>query len=81
MRERLDKRKGWLIAALACFALAAFFRFALVGYATLALLLAAAGVVTVLYLLLPKGLRIALTAALCLGAAIFLAAEIHLFRP
>ena len=70
------KRTGFLIAAGVCFAAAAFFRFALIGYGVMALLLAAAGVCVLLYAFLPKWFRIMLTVWLCLGAALFAVGEV-----
>lgn len=63
-------------AVAACFAIAALFRFAVVGYGTLALCFAVLGAVILLYGLLPRALKIALTALLVLGAAVFTAALI-----
>ena len=72
--------KPWFIVSGACFALAAFLRFALVGYGTLALCFAALGVVILLYRLLSKALKRALTALLILGAAVFAAALVPVIR-
>lgn len=74
------RRRGWTVAALACLPVAAFFRFALVGYAYLAALFAGAALCIALYLLLPRALRIALTCLLCAGAALFAAAEAPVVR-
>jgi uncharacterized SAM-binding protein YcdF (DUF218 family) len=73
-------RIPWLVLAAALLALAAFFRFSLVGYGTTALCLAGLAVVVVLYLLLPKKLRIVLTALLLAGALVFTAAEVPVVR-
>lgn len=70
----------WLAAAGSCFVLAAFLRFALVGYGTLALCFAALGAVILLYLLLSKTLRLVLTALLILGMAVFTAALVPVIR-
>ncbi|MGN1001211.1 MAG: YdcF family protein [Oscillospiraceae bacterium] len=78
------KRKPWLIAALCCFLLAAFFKFALIGYSYIAALLAGVGLVILLYLLFARlGKKIlsrVLTVLLCLGAAAFLLIEIPIVR-
>lgn len=78
--KRLLAHWGWSVLALVCFALALFLRFALIGYGTLALFCAGAGAVILLYLLLPKAARIGLTALLCAGTAVFIAAEIPVVR-
>ena len=73
--------KPWFIAAGACFVLAAFLRFALVGYGTLALCFAALGAIILLYRLLSKALlKLALTVLLILGAAVFTAALVPVTR-
>lgn len=69
-----------LIAAALFWLLAAFFRFALVGYTTLAQMFFCSGVVIVLYLVLPFKLRIVLTVLLCLGVALFIVAEVPVIR-
>lgn len=74
------RRRGWTVAALACLPVAAFFRFVLVGYTYLAALFAGAAIVIALYLLLPRGLRIALTCLLCAGTLLFAAAETPVVR-
>lgn len=80
MKEKLLTRPGWLAAAGVCFALAAFFRFALVGYGTMALLFFGLGAVILLYLLTPKWFRVALTIVLAAGTLLFCAAEIPVIR-
>ena len=79
-RLRRPQNLPWLIAALALLVLAGFFRFALIGYGTIALACAGAAAVIVLWLLLPKGWRIALAAVLLAGTALFTAAEIPIVR-
>lgn len=79
-KSRFIRHRGWCIAAAACFALAAFFRFALIGYSSLALMFACAGAVVLLYLLTPRWFRVLLTVALCLGVMLFAAAEIPVIR-
>ena len=79
-RLRRPQNLPWLIAALALLVLAGFFRFALIGYGTIALACAGAAAVIVLWLLLPKGWRIALAAVLLAGTALFAAAEIPIVR-
>lgn len=69
-----------LALSLACFAIAAFLRFALVGYGMLSLVFAAVGGVILLYLLLSSIFRMMLTVFLCLGILIFVAAEIPVLR-
>ena len=62
IRQKLwgtPRRRGWCIAALALMPVAAFFRFALVGYTYIAALLAGVAICIALYLLLPRSLRIA----------------------
>lgn len=83
IRQKLwgtPRRRGWCIAALALMPVAAFFRFALVGYTYIAALLAGVAICIALYLLLPRSLRIALTALLCAGVIVFTAAEIPVVR-
>ena len=70
------RRLPWLIAAAVCFVLAAFFAFALIGYKYIALLLAGMGTVILLYLFLPRKLKIVLTVLLCAGTTLFIAAEV-----
>ena len=61
--------------------LAAFLRFALVGYGTLALCFAALGAIILLYRLLSRALlKLALTALLVLGVAVFTAALVPVIR-
>lgn len=62
------------------FLLAGFFRFALIGYGTLALLLACLAVAFLLYLLLPGKFKIMLTVLIVLAAAILIAALIPVMR-
>ena len=68
------------IAAGVSLALAAFFRFALIGYRTLALAFAALAVCLVLYALLPKVFRIMLTVLICLGILLFTVGEAPVIR-
>ena len=60
--------------------LAGFFRFALIGYGTLALLLACLAVAFLLYFLLPGKLRIMLTILIVLAAAVLVTALIPVIR-
>ena len=69
-----------LILAALCFAAAAFFAFALIGYRIIALLLAGVGVLILLYLCLPKKLRRILTVLIVLGALVLGAAEIPVLK-
>ena len=69
-----------LIAAGICLVLAAFFRFALIGYGTLALAFAALAVCLVLYALLPKAFRIMLTILICLGVLLLAVGEVPVIR-
>ena len=69
-----------LIAAGICLVLAAFFRFALIGYGTLALAFAALAVCLVLYALLPKAFRIMLTVLICLGVLLLAVGEVPVIR-
>ena len=64
-----------LIAAVVCFAVAAFLNYALIGYETLALTFAGIGVVILLFLIFTKILKIILIVILCVGLLIFGAAE------
>ena len=66
----------FLLAAGLCFAAAVFFRFALIGYAYMALLCAGIGVCVLLYAFLPKRFRRMLTILLVLGAVLFTAGEV-----
>ena len=82
MRSDHKSASAGPIAAGACFALAAFFAFALVGYGTAALLFGGAGLCALFYWLtagraapVVKALRIAVTVLLALGCGCFLAAE------
>ena len=58
------------------FAAAAFFRFALIGYGTVALACAGIGLCILLYVFLNKALRTVLTVVLLLGLLLFSAGEI-----
>ena len=69
-----------LTATAVCWGLALFFRFGLMGYGILALMSFCIGVVILLYLVLPRKLKIVLTALLCLGVILFIAAEIPVIR-
>ena len=68
------------IAAGVCLVLAAFFRFALIGYGTLALCFAALAVCLVLYAVLPRAFRIMLTVLVCLGVLLFVVGEVPVIR-
>ena len=68
----------FLIPAALCFAAAAFFRFALIGYGYMALLCAGVGVCVLLYAFLPKRFRIMLTILLALGLVLFIVGEVPL---
>ena len=70
------KKAPALIAAGLCFAAAAFFRFALIGYGVMALCFAAAGVCVLLYAYLPKRFKIMLTVLLALGLLLFTVGEV-----
>ncbi len=78
------KKPVWIIAALCCFVLAAFFAFALIGYLFTALLFAGIGVLITVFHFLEyfqlKKLRIALIILLCIGLVIFTAAEIPVVK-
>ena len=74
------KKKLALIAAGLCFLLALGFKFALIGYGVTALVLAGVGVCILLYLFLPRKLKIMLTVLLCVGAIIFTTAEIPVIK-
>ena len=74
--NKYKKNLPWFILSAFCFAAAAFFAFALIGYRIIALLLAGVGVLILLYLHLPKKLRRILTVLIVLGALILCAAEI-----
>ena len=69
-----------LIAAGVSLVLAAFFRFALIGYGTLALAFAGLAVCLVLYAVLPKVFRIILSVILCLGVLLFIVGEVPVIR-
>lgn len=70
------KKAAFLIAAGVCFAAAAFFRFALIGYGFLGMLLAGAGVCALLYAFLSRRFKIMLTVLLLLGLLLFTAGEV-----
>lgn len=70
------KKTAVRIAAGVCFALAIFFRFALIGYGVMALCFAALGVCVLLYAFLPKKPRIMLTAVLVLGLLLITVGEV-----
>lgn len=83
MKHESVRRPAGMIAAGACFALAALFAFALVGYRTTALLFGGMGLCALFYWITArraapavKTLRIAVTVLLALGCGCFLAAEI-----
>ena len=70
----MKKTAVW-IAAGVCFALALFFRFALIGYGVIALCFAALGVCVLLYAFLPKKFGIMLTIILLLCLLLFAVGE------
>jgi len=74
------KKAPFFIAAGACLALAGVLRFALIGYGTLALFLAAAAVCLALYGLLPRKFRIMLTILIGLGLLVFAVGEVPVLR-
>lgn len=74
------RRLPGLIAAGICFLLAIGFRFAVIGYGVMSLTAAFAGLCILLYLYLPKTLRIVLTVLLVVGLAVFISAEIPVVR-
>lgn len=71
----MKKRIAPLCVAAGFLLAAAFFRFALIGYSTLALLCAGVAVCILLFTFLTKALRIALTILLALGVLLFSAGE------
>ena len=74
------KKTVFLLIAGLCFAAAAFFRFALIGYGVMALLCAGLGVCVLLYAFLPKKFRIMLTILLVLGLLLFSVGEVPVLR-
>lgn len=74
------KKPTWLIAAIVCFVLSAFFAFALIGYSFTALTLAGIGTLIILFHIFKrfklKKLRSVLIILLCIGLMLFIAAEI-----
>ena len=80
LKSSFIRHRGWWFAALGSLVLAAFFRFALIGYSTLALMFACIAGVIALYLLTPKWFRILLTVILCLGVLLFIVAEVPVIR-
>lgn len=78
MKEKLRSKpvRLWLIAAALCFLLALGFKFALIGYGMMSLLFAGVGLLILLFLFLPRKLRIMLTALLVIGVLVFGAAEL-----
>lgn len=82
MRNFLKRPRA--AAAIVLFVIAAFFKFALIGYGFMALLLAGIGVVLLLYELFDRlqkrGLKHALTVLLCVCVACFIAIEIPIVR-
>ena len=74
------KKLPFLLAALLCFAAAAFFRFALIGYSILALCFVGLGVCILLYAFLPKKFRIMLTVLLALGLILFAVGLVPVLR-
>ena len=80
MKTKLLARKGWTLAALVCFVLAAALRFALIGYSTLAYLVFGLGAVILWFLLSPRWCRVALGVLLAAGCLLFAAAEYPVLR-
>lgn len=81
--KRLFSRKRtrlWLIAAAVLLVLAAFFKFALIGYGITVLMLTGIAVLILLYLLLPRKFRVMLTSLLCVGVILFIAAEVPVVK-
>ena len=76
----MKKKLLLLPAAGLCFAAAAFFRFALIGYGMTALCFAGLGVCLALYAFLPKAFRIMLTILLALGLLLFIVGEVPVIR-
>ncbi len=82
MREGV-RRPGllpWLMGPGACFAAAVFFRFAVVGYSTLALCFGTLGILLLLFHFLPRGGKIALVLAAAAGAAAVSAALVPVVK-
>lgn len=77
-------KRLWLVFAIICFALAAFFALALIGYIFTAGFFACAGVLIIIFHLLrryeKRGLRTALIVLICLGLAAFILVEIPIVR-
>ena len=76
----MKKKAPWVLIAALCFAAAAFFRFALIGYGYMAMLCAGIGICVLLYAFLPKIFRIMLTVLLVLGTLLFTAGEVPVVR-
>ncbi len=74
------KKLPFLLAALFCFAAAAFLRFALIGYGIMALCCAGVGACVLLYAFLPKKLKIMLTILLALGLILFTVGLVPVLR-
>ena len=77
--ERLKGKGAWA-AAILCFAAAAFLRFAVIGYGTLALFFAAAGALVLLFRHLPPRGRVLLAALTGAGALALSAALVPVIR-
>ena len=83
-----NKKRTFIISEAALLVLSAFFMFALIGYKTISLTLLFIAAVAALYRLFAvmknkksaKTLRAALSALLCAGLALFIAAEIPIIR-
>ena len=76
----MKKKAVPLLLAALCFALAAFFRFALIGYGVMALICAGLGVCILLYAFLKRIIRIMLTVLLALGLLLFSVGEVPVLR-
>ena len=74
------RKAPFFIAAGIFFALALFFRFALIGYGIMALVCAGIGVCILLYVWLPRKLRMMLTILLVLGLLLFTVGEVPVIR-
>lgn len=77
---RRGARRALLCAAAVSLALALVFRFALIGYGTLALCFGGLAAVLVLYALLPRPGTLVLSLLLAAGLALFLSVELPILR-
>ena len=69
-----------LLPAVLCFILAFGFRFLLIGYGIMALLFAGIGICIILYIYLPRKLKIVLSCLLLIGVLVLIAAEIPVIK-